>query len=99
METDALTQLQIDCGVEIEDKIFHLLERWAKILDNAAYLVYEHRIKEKEDGIKWRQAFKTELKSEANIVSQASVLESVLALPAVRSTDSGLDSLEAPSGA
>ena len=31
-------------------------------------MVYEHRIKEKEYGIKWRQAFKSELAAEAGML-------------------------------
>jgi len=56
-ETDMLEQLQVEVGVEMEDKLCHLLERWAKVTDNARYLIFEHRFKEKEYGIKWREEY------------------------------------------
>ena len=40
-------------------------ERWARVLDNARYLGEEHRYKEREYGLKWRAAYKTELKNMA----------------------------------
>ena len=43
---------------ELQQKIFMIHERWARVLDNAGYLGVEHRHKEKEYGIKWRTAFK-----------------------------------------
>lgn len=64
-ETDAVEQLQINFGIDEADRMRHLTERWAKAIDNAAYLIFEHRIKEKEYGIKWRTAYKAELKEEA----------------------------------
>ena len=38
-----------------------LCDRWATVIDNVRYLDVEHRHKEKEYGIKWRAAFKSEL--------------------------------------
>ena len=40
------------------DRIVHLHERWAKVLDNARYLGVEHRYKEKEYGLLWRTDYK-----------------------------------------
>ena len=37
-------------------------EKWAHLYDNARYLGVEYRQKEKEYGIKWREAFREELK-------------------------------------
>lgn len=38
-----------------------LMQRFVKLLDNAAYMPLEHVQKEKEYGIPWRSAFKAEL--------------------------------------
>ena len=38
------------------------LERWVMLLDNATYMPGEHMQKEKEYGIKWRTAFKDEIR-------------------------------------
>ena len=42
-----------------------LHERWAKVIDNARYLGEEHRHKEKEYGLLWRQVYKKELEKMA----------------------------------
>ena len=68
METDALTKLQVERGIELDDKIDHLVERWAKVTDNARYLHFEHQYKEKEYGIKWRQVYKQELSNETKML-------------------------------
>ena len=44
------------------------MERWAKIVDNARYLIFEHMFKEKEYGIKWRLVYEDQLKREANMI-------------------------------
>ena len=49
---------------EVETKMMENVVRWAKVADNARYLSVEHRHKEKEYGIKWREAYKLELKKE-----------------------------------
>lgn len=67
-ETDLLTALQIERGVELDDKLIHLLERWAKVTDNARYMIFEHRFKEKEYGIKWRTVYKQELVAESDML-------------------------------
>lgn len=58
-------ELQVTRGVMPEDKIVHLYERWAKVLDNIRYMGFEHQQKEKEFGMKWRLAYKVELEREA----------------------------------
>ena len=63
-ETDEVTKLQIERGVQVGDKMIHCVERWAKVVDNARYLSFEHQFKEKEYGIKWRESYKVELKKE-----------------------------------
>ena len=45
-------------------KIDQMIYQWDKVLDNARYLGVEHRHKEKEYGIKWRETFKIELDKE-----------------------------------
>lgn len=67
-ETDALTELQMERGINLEDKVEHVMERWAKIADNARYLIFEHRFKEKEYGIKWRLQYEIELEKEAKMI-------------------------------
>ena len=62
--------MQTNIGVEPRDKCNHLLERWAKIIDHSRYVVYEHRFKEKEYGIKWRTAYKKELVRESNALRE-----------------------------
>ena len=62
---DALTALQMERGIELDDKMQHIMERWAKIVDNARYLIYEHMFKEKEYGIKWRLVYEDLVKKEA----------------------------------
>ena len=48
----------------IEKKMMENVEQWARIVDSARYLAVEHKHKEKEYGIKWRTAFKSELESD-----------------------------------
>jgi len=50
-------KLQEERGTNIQAKLEHLFERWARIIDWANYLVFEHRYKEKEYGIKWREEY------------------------------------------
>ena len=52
-------------GVEIKDKVQHLYERWARVIDNVRYIGCEHRFKEKEYGIKWRTIYYNELNNES----------------------------------
>lgn len=69
-ETDALTALQIERGADLECKLEHILERWAKVVDNARYLIFEHRFKEKEYGIKWRLSYEKTLETEAKMIRE-----------------------------
>ena len=39
-----------------------LLARWVNLIDNATYMPVEHLFKEKDFGIRWRSAFKEEMK-------------------------------------
>ena len=66
--TDEVYQLQIAYGVENEDKVVHLCERWAKVIDNVRYLIFEHRHKEKEYGVKWRLAYNDQLETEIKLL-------------------------------
>ena len=47
----------------VSEKIQSQIHAWDKVVDNARYLGVEHRHKEKEYGIKWRTAFKSEMKT------------------------------------
>ena len=51
---------------EQQHKIHLIHERWARVMDNASYIGVEHRHKEKEYGIKWRTAFKSQLHKETD---------------------------------
>ena len=48
--------------VSIKSLCQDLLQRWIQLLDNATYMPGEHIQKEKEYGIKWRSAFKEEMR-------------------------------------
>ena len=47
-----------------------LHERWARVIDSARYLGEEHRHKEKEFGLLWRDAYKKELKKLASELAE-----------------------------
>ena len=49
-----------------DPKVNELLIKWDKVMDNAKYLGYEHRYKEKEYGIKWRSAYKRVMNAECD---------------------------------
>jgi hypothetical protein len=66
--SDEVYEMQLKYGIEEQDKLVHLFERWAKVIDNARYLVFEHRFKEKEYGVKWRLAYIAQLDREVTML-------------------------------
>jgi len=41
-----------------------MMKRWVNLIDNATYMPIEHLFKEKDFGIRWRTAFKAEIKEQ-----------------------------------
>ncbi len=47
-----------------KQKTLLIVKKWEALYDNAKYLGCEHRHKEKEYGLKWRQAYKVKLQDQ-----------------------------------
>jgi len=67
------TQFGLPAGELIDSKDFcrQVMDRFIDALDNATYMPHEHIQKEKEYGIKWRTAFKTELQEQVQSLCKA----------------------------